>query len=108
MRVDISQEDEEEYWTLKRAISSASTLIPVIALVGFGLAFSFAKRDDVLLWLQQHSFFVGPATTLPFALMAILFSNRGKFLGQTTPWEPVKITFLLSYAGVLADHYRNL
>jgi cell division protein FtsW (lipid II flippase) len=40
--------------------------------------------------------------------MAILFSSRGKFLGATTPWEPVKITFLISFAGILADHYRDL
>ena len=106
--INAGEEQDEDYWTMKRIISSGSTLIPIIALLGFGIAFSFTKRDDVLLWLQQHSFFVGIATTLPFAVMAILFSSRGKFLGQTTPWEPVKITFLLSYAGVLADHYRNL
>jgi cell division protein FtsW (lipid II flippase) len=101
-------EEEEEYWTLRRILSSASTLIPLLALFGCGLAFSSARRADVLLWLQQHSFFVGLATTVPFAVMAILFSSQGKFLGATTPWEPVKITFLVSYAGVLADHYRNL
>jgi cell division protein FtsW (lipid II flippase) len=101
-------EEEAEYWTLRRIFSSASTLIPVLALIGFGLAFSFTQRDQVLLWLQQHSFFIGLLTTIPFAVMAILFSDRGKFLGGTTPWEPVKITFLISYAGVLADHYRNL
>src|SRR5262249_57484001 len=44
----------------------------------------------------------------PFAVIAIVDSSGGKFLGHTTPWEPVKITFLLSYAGILADHYRNL
>jgi len=106
--IKAGEEDEEDYWTISRIIKSASTLIPIIALVGFGLAFAFTKRDDVLLWLQQHSFFVGIVTTLPFAVIAIMFSSGGKFLGQTTPWEPVKITFLLSYAGVLADHYRNL
>jgi cell division protein FtsW (lipid II flippase) len=106
--INAGEEEEEEYWTLKRLVSSASTLIPILALIGFGVAFTMTKRDDVLLWLQQHSFFVGIVTTLPFALMAIMFSSRGKFLGQTTPWEPVKITFLVSYAGVLADHYRNL
>jgi cell division protein FtsW (lipid II flippase) len=106
--IGAKEEEEEEYWTLKRIFSSASTLIPILALAGFGLAFSFLRRDDVLLWLQQRSFLVGLATTIPFALMAVLFSSRGKFLGATTPWEPVKITFLISYAGVLADHYRNL
>jgi cell division protein FtsW (lipid II flippase) len=101
-------DSDDDYWTLKRVISSLSTLIPLVALLGFGLAFLLTKRDDVLLWLQRHSFFVGMATTIPFALMAILFSSRGKFLGATTPWEPVKITFLISFAGILADHYRDL
>jgi len=106
--INSGEEREESYWTLKRVLSSVSTLIPIAALIGFGLAFSLAKRDEVLLWLQQHSFFVGIVTTVPFAVLAIVFSSRGKFLGATTPWEPVKITFLVSYAGVLADHYRNL
>ncbi|MGH9841456.1 MAG: FtsW/RodA/SpoVE family cell cycle protein [Blastocatellia bacterium] len=100
--------EEESYWTFKRIVSSLSTLIPLISLLGFGLAFAFIKRDDVLLWLQRHSFLIGLVTTLPFALIATVYSNGGKFLGNTTPWEPVKITFLLSYAGILADHYRNL
>jgi cell division protein FtsW (lipid II flippase) len=100
--------EEESYWTLKRIFSSLSTLIPLASLFGFALAFAFTRRDDVLLWLQRHSFLIGLLTTLPFALIAIVYSSGGKFLGNTTPWEPVKITFLLSYAGILADHYRNL
>lgn len=100
--------EEESYWTLKRIFSSLSTIIPLLALVGFGVAFSLTMRDDVLLWVQRHSFLIGLATTLPFAMVAIAYSSGGKFLGNTTPWEPVKITFLLSYAGILADHYRNL
>jgi len=108
IQINPAGEEEEDYWTLKRALSSVSTLIPLLALCGFCVAFAMTRRDDVLLWLQRHSFFVGIVTTLPFALMAIFFSSGGKFLGATTPWEPVKITFLVSYAGVLADHYRNL
>jgi cell division protein FtsW (lipid II flippase) len=83
-------------------------LIPLLALLGFCVAFAFIKRDDVLLWLQRRSFLIGLLTTLPFAVIAIVYSSGGKFLGNTTPWEPVKVTFLLSYAGILADHYRNL
>src|SRR5262245_17573606 len=100
--------EEESYWTLKRIVSSVSTLIPIMAMLGFCVAFIFSKRDDALLWLQRRSFMIGLLTTLPFALIAIVYSSGGKFLGQTTPWEVVKITFLLSYAGILADHYRNL
>lgn len=110
IRIDTSQasSDDESYWTVKRIISSLSTLIPLMAFLGFGLAFAFTMRDDVLLWLQRHSILIGLVTTLPFALIAIIYSSGGKFLGNTTPWEPVKITFLVSYAGILADHYRNL
>ena len=106
--VDADNDSDESYWTLSRIFTSFSTLIPLLGLIGFAVAFTFMRRDDVLLWLQQHSFFVGLATTIPFAIIAGLFSRGGKFLGLTTPWEPVKISFLLSYAGVLADHYRNL
>ncbi len=99
---------EESYWTFKRVISSVSTLIPLLALLGFCVAFVLTKRDAVLLWLQRRSLLIGLLTTLPFAVIAIVYSSGGKFLGNTTPWEPVKVTFLLSYAGILADHYRNL
>ncbi|MGH9937440.1 MAG: hypothetical protein ACREAM_14430, partial [Blastocatellia bacterium] len=98
----------ESYWTLKRILSSVSTLIPILAMLGFCVAFVLTKRDDVLLWLQRRSFLIGLLTTVPFAVIAIVYSSGGKFLGNTTPWEAVKITFLLSYAGILADHYRNL
>lgn len=101
-------QEEETYWTPARILSSLSTLIPLMGLAGFILAFSTLVRDDTLLWLQRHSFLIGLVTTLPFALIAVVYSSGGKFLGNTTPWEPVKITFLLSYAGILADHYRNL
>lgn len=99
---------EASYWTLKRIFSSVSTIIPILAMFGFCVAFMFTKRDDVLLWLQRRSFLIGLLTTVPFAVIAIVYSSGGKFLGATTPWEAVKITFLLSYAGILADHYRNL
>lgn len=97
-----------QYWTLSRIFTSTSSLIPLVAIIGFALAFAFIRRDDVLLLLQRNSFLIGLLTTLPFAFIAIFLSERGKSLGNTTPWEPVKITFLLSYAGILADHYRNL
>lgn len=106
--VQADTQQEERYWTIGRILTSSSTYIPILALIGFALAFSFLKRDDVLLWLQQHSFLIGIVTTVPFLLIAIIGSSAGKFLGNTTPWEPVKITFLMSYAGILADHYRNL
>ncbi|MFN0108605.1 MAG: FtsW/RodA/SpoVE family cell cycle protein [Blastocatellia bacterium] len=99
---------ESDYWTLSRVFTSLSSLIPLLAFLGFALAFAVIRRDDILLLLQRNSFLLGLLTTLPFAFIAIFLSERGKSLGNTTPWEPVKITFLLSYAGILADHYRNL
>lgn len=106
VRADAPQ--EERYWTWGRVLSSASTFIPLVALFGFAVAFALTKRDDVLLRLQKHSFLIGIGTTIPFLLIAVIGSSGGKFLGRTTPWEPVKVTFLVSYAGMLADHYRNL
>ncbi|MGH9754524.1 MAG: hypothetical protein ACREA2_17230, partial [Blastocatellia bacterium] len=79
--------DEESYWTFKRILSSVSTLIPILALLGFCVAFIFTKRDDVLLWLQRRSFLIGLLTTVPFAVIAVVYSSGGKFLGNTTPWE---------------------
>jgi cell division protein FtsW (lipid II flippase) len=61
----------------------------------------------MLLWLQRHALIIGLATLIPFAVVAFL-SDEGKFLGQTTPWEGVKIFFLLSFAGMLADTYPHL
>jgi cell division protein FtsW (lipid II flippase) len=106
--LDLTRTNEESYWTPGKAVSSVSTWIPVVALLGLGIAFSLTRRDDVLLLLQRYSFVLGLLTAIPFALIAIYASSGGKFLGKTTPWEPVKISFLLSYAGVLADQYRNL
>ena len=100
--------EEERYWTLSRVTTSFSTIIPLLALAGCALAFALAKRDDVLLWLQRSSFFIGLVTTVPFILIAVFLSQFGKSLGNTTPWEPVKITFLVSYAGILAANYKNL
>lgn len=105
---DRNEAQAERYWTLGRITTSFSTLIPLVALLGFAVAFALLRRDDILLLLQRHSFLIGLVTTIPFALIAIFGSRGGKFLGQTTPWEVVKITFLLSYAGILADNYRNL
>lgn len=100
--------EEDSYWTLWRVATSVSTWIPILALLGFGLAYRLTLRDDLLLWVQSRSFLIGVVTAVPFVLIAIVYSSGGKFLGQTTPWEPVKISFLLSYAGILADQYRYL
>lgn len=96
------------YWTFERITTSLSTLIPLLGVAGMALAFALMRRDLILIRLQRHSLIIGLATLLPFIVIALFYSRAGKFLGNTTPWEPVKITFLISYAGILADHYRYL
>ncbi|MFN0120369.1 MAG: FtsW/RodA/SpoVE family cell cycle protein [Blastocatellia bacterium] len=103
-----AEQQEQSYWTVWRLLTTSSSFIPLMALAGFCIAFTLLRRDDVLLLLQRHSFLLGLVTTIPFAVIAAFFSSGGKFLGLTTPWEPVKVTFLLSYAGILADQYRHL
>jgi cell division protein FtsW (lipid II flippase) len=89
-------------------LSSVNTYIPLAAFLALVTAFLVFKNERALLWLQRRAMILGIATMAPFAAMVLLFSEEGKFLGQTTPWEPVKIVFLVSFAGVLAGSYRNL
>jgi cell division protein FtsW (lipid II flippase) len=89
-------------------LTSVNTYIPLAAFIALMAGFLIFKNERVLLWLQRRAMVIGIATMAPFAIMVLLFSQEGKFLGQTTPWEPVKIIFLVSFAGVLAGSYRNL
>ncbi|MFM8395119.1 MAG: hypothetical protein ACKOB4_14460, partial [Acidobacteriota bacterium] len=89
------------------SLTLASTFRPLLALAGLVLAFLFAGRERILLALQRKSFVLGLLTIVSFIPLALL-SSRGKFYGSTTPWEPVKVAFLASYAGILTDHYRKL
>jgi cell division protein FtsW (lipid II flippase) len=97
----------DEY-TLWDALTSVNTYIPLAALLAMAICFVAFKSDAMLLWLQRHALTLGAATLIPFAVVVLLFSEEGKFLGQTTPWEGVKILFLVSFAGILADSYRHL
>src|SRR5262249_2710910 len=98
----------ERYWTFERVVSSVSTLIPLLAMLGFCVAFAFTKRDGALLWLQRRSFLIGLLTTVPFAVIAIVYSSGGEFLGNNTPWGPGQNNLLPSFARILSDPYRNL
>jgi cell division protein FtsW (lipid II flippase) len=95
-------------YSLGDILKSVNTYIPIAALFAMALGFRIFKSDRVLLWLQRHALIIGLATLLPFAILVLAFSEEGKFLGQTTPWEGVKILFLVSFAGMLADTYRHL
>jgi len=94
-------------YSLGDILTSANTYIPIAALLAMAGCFRLFRSDKFLLWLQRHSLILGLATLVPFGLV-VLISDEGKFLGQTTPWEGVKILFLLSFAGMLADTYRHL
>jgi cell division protein FtsW (lipid II flippase) len=94
-------------YSLKDILTSVNTYIPIIALLAMALGFRLFRSDKFLLWFQRHALILGLATLVPFAIV-VLISQEGKFLGQTTPWEGVKVLFLLSYAGMLADSYRHL
>lgn len=94
-------------YSLKDILTSVNTYIPIAALLAMAGCFRLFRSDKFLLWLQRHALILGLATLVPFGLV-VLISEEGKFLGQTTPWEGVKILFLLSFAGMLADTYRHL
>jgi hypothetical protein len=97
---------DREY-TVGDILTSVNTYIPLIALFAMAGGFALFRSDKMLLWFQRHALIIGVATLVPFAVIAFL-SESGKFLGQTTPWEGVKIFFLLSFAGLLADTYHHL
>jgi cell division protein FtsW (lipid II flippase) len=101
------QNPEPTRYSVFDMLSSVNTYIPICALLAMAGCFALFKSDKVLLWLQRHALLIGVATLVPFGLV-VLRSDEGKFFGQTTPWEGVKILFLLSFAGMLADTYRNL
>ena len=102
----VQQSPVYEY-SMTDIMTSVNTYIPIAAMFAMALCFRVFKSDKALLWFQRHALILGLATLLPFGLV-VLISQEGKFLGQTTPWEGVKILFLLSFAGMLADSYPHL
>lgn len=93
--------------TIGDVLISSFTWIPLLAFATFAIAFSFTIRDDVLLWMQRHSFLIVLATLIPLAA-AVATSSAGKALGNMTPWEPSKIPFLIGFAGILTAQYKRL
>src|SRR2546430_2634526 len=94
--------------SIHNLFTSQYTYLPIIALLGMGGAFLFLRRDSSLLLVQRYSVSIGLVTLALFIILVAFGTARGKFLGETTPWEPVKILFLFSFAGMLADNYRLL
>ena len=98
---------KEANYTFFNALTSSYTWVPVFALIGFALAFAFCMSDRLLSWVQRNSFIIVLVTLLPLAV-AIINSSAGKSLGNTTPWEPAKVPFLLGFAGLLTARYKDL
>ena len=98
---------KESGYTLADAITSSYTWIPVFSLLAFGLAYSLCVNDRFLSWIQRNSFIVVLLTLIPLGI-AILYSSAGKAVGNTTPWEPAKVPFLLGFAGILTARYKDL
>jgi cell division protein FtsW (lipid II flippase) len=98
---------KESTYTIANALTSSYTWIPVISLLAFALAFSFCANDKYLLWTQRNSFIIVLLTLIPLAA-AIINSSAGKAAGNTTPWEPAKVPFLLGFAGILTARYKDL
>jgi len=105
--VDQEAPTRESEYTLWNAISSSYTWIPVFSLLAFALAFSFCINDRCLAWIQRNSFIVVLLTLIPLGI-AIVYSSAGKAVGNTTPWEPAKVPFLLGFAGILTARYKDL
>jgi cell division protein FtsW (lipid II flippase) len=93
-------------YTVSNALTSGYTWIPIASFIAFALSFYYCARDDVLLWIQRHSFIIVLITLLPLGA-AVFTSSAGK-LGNMTPWEPSKIPFLLGFAGILTARYKDL
>jgi cell division protein FtsW (lipid II flippase) len=97
----------ESDYCFANAITSSYTWIPVFSLVAFALAFSLCVNDRFLSWIQRNSFIVVLLTLVPLGV-AIVYSSAGKAVGNTTPWEPAKVPFLLGFAGILTARYKDL
>src|SRR5205807_1994750 len=97
----------ESAYTIMNALTSSYTWIPIFSLIGFAVAYLFCVNDRFLSWVQRNSFIIVLLTLVPLA-GAIIYSSAGKALGNTTPWEPSKVPFLLGFAGILTARYKDL
>jgi cell division protein FtsW (lipid II flippase) len=98
---------KQSNYSIGDALTAGYTWIPIFSLIGFALAFSFCVNDRFLSWTQRNSFIIVLVTLIPLGI-AIVNSSAGKALGNTTPWEPAKVPFLLGFAGMLTARYKDL
>ena len=94
-------------YTVWNALTASYTWIPIFSLIAFAVAYSFCVNDRFLSWIQRNSFIIVLLTLIPLT-GAIIYSSAGKAAGNTTPWEPSKIPFLLGFAGILTARYKDL
>ncbi len=94
-------------YSIGDALTASYTWIPILSLIGFAVAFSLCANDRFLSWTQRNSFIIVLLTLVPLGV-AIVTSSAGKALGNTTPWEPAKVPFLLGFAGMLTARYKDL
>src|SRR5213082_1755196 len=94
-------------YSVADALTAGYTWIPIFSLIAFAVAFSFCVNDRFLSWAQRNSFIIVLLTLIPLGI-AIVTSSAGKALGNTTPWEPAKVPFLLGFAGLLTARYKDL
>src|SRR6266496_977747 len=88
---------KESSYSLQNAFTASYTWIPVVSLICFAIAYAFCVNDRFLSWIQRHNFIIVLLTLVPLAA-AIVYSSAGKAAGNTTPWEPAKVPFLLGFA----------
>jgi len=93
--------------TVRQVLTSSFTWIPLFSFFALAAAYWVCTQDKYLDWMQRHSFIIVLATLVPLAF-AVATSSAGKTLGNMTPWEPSKIPFLIGFAGILTEHYREL
>lgn len=106
-RTPDTQRQQGSRFSFGDILTSVNTYIPIVALLAMAFGFWIFKSETTLLWFQRHALTLGLVTLIPFGII-VLISHEGKFLGQTTPWEGVKVLFLLGFSGMLADTYRHL
>lgn len=91
-----------------KLITSEYTYLPILAWLALAGAYWCSRREGWWRTIQRSSVLIGLVTLVPFTILVLLFARSGKFFGGTTPWEPVKVLFLLSYAGMLSESFRGL
>src|SRR6266571_5620024 len=98
---------KESNYTIGNALTASYTWIPIFSLIAFAIAYLCCVNDRFLSWIQRNSFMIVLLTLIPLA-GAIIYSSGGKAAGNTTPWEPSKVPFLLGFAGILTARYKDL